>query len=213
MVNETPSYKDENLKSIINWLSNEKKDELLRMLKKDQIERNYNSLYWKMDTILKDLKENHIETKENQNMLGFDWKLVHIDLPSVWDFKWFNFDYFKPDSRVWENWDFESDSDNLEDKSFSIQEISELLNSFKEYLKELGVEINGKNEVNIEDNLKNILNLDYWYWLKDKNWENYRAMLNCYDGGCDFFWDKIDWEWDDWTEYTMEAWLLLNPNK
>ena len=55
---------NDDLKSIMKWLSDEKRNELLEMLKQDKKEREVatrEALHWNKEAILKDLRENHVK--------------------------------------------------------------------------------------------------------------------------------------------------------
>lgn len=149
-------------------------------------------LYWNKEKILKNLKENYVNVEKNVEMMWYKWKKVHINLPKVWKFKWFTFDYFVSDVLVCKD-DFESNPE-LEEKSYSMKEVWNLLKAINNYMNAMGVEID--RDVDYENDLKgweaytkmgkwsyhksvawdcfnNIAWLDGWYWLKDKNvaWE------------------------------------------
>jgi len=160
-----------------------------------------NDLKWNTNIILNDLKENHVKVEENAEMMWCKWKKVHIDLPAVWDFEWFKFDYFISDEAVYKR-DFEKKSE-LEEKSYSMSDISKLLQAMNRYM----IELKGKNDWDMDyekelkywetekyrcdtwDCLKAITWLDYWYWLSDKDvaWkQGSRAIWVCDRDYCSF---------------------------
>lgn len=170
-----------------------------------QIEQNFEysgwkeELIWDTDAILNDLRENHVKIEKNAEVEWYKWKKVHIDLPAVWNFEWFKFDYFVSNDFVYKK-DFEAKSE-LKKKSYSMNDVSKLLQAMNEYMTELW----GKNDGNIDyetelkywefekyrctawDCLKAITWLKYWYWLSDKDvaWiMDSRAVWDCGIVGC-----------------------------
>lgn len=89
---------DEEIESIIKWLSNEQKKRLLESLKKEKEyaeKRKPNpELLYNKEAVINDLKENHVKIIKNQEMLWHHWKIVQIVLPAVWKFEWRTFRFF-----------------------------------------------------------------------------------------------------------------------
>ena len=155
----------------------EDKVEVEEWVKKDKWLEN---LKWDTDAILDDLRKNYVKIEENVRMLWYEWKKVHINLPAVWNFEWFKFDYFVSNDEVMK-YDFERKS-QLEKRSYSINDVSKLLQAMNKYM----VELQGDNDWDMDyenelkywetetwgckawDCLKVITWLDNWYWLKDK---------------------------------------------
>ena len=123
-----------------------------------QIEQNFEysgwkeELIWDTDAILNDLRENHVKIEKNAEVEWYKWKKVHIDLPAVWNFEWFKFDYFVSNDFVYKK-DFEAKSE-LKKKSYSMNDVSKLLQAMNEYMTELW----GKNDGNIDYETE----LKYW---------------------------------------------------
>ncbi len=168
-------------------------------LSQEKIEK----LYWNQEAILKDLKENHVKIEENQEMLWYKWKKVHIELPAVWNFQWFKFEYFVSNDGI-RKANFEQNAD-LESKSYSAKDLSNLLTAMNQYMKEMWVETDGDNadysangsligygwgyDCEAWECLKTITWLNY-YWLRDKDvaWkQGSRARWNCYSDRCNFY--------------------------
>lgn len=158
-----------------------KKNNLFEILKRKTNKLNPNpELIWNRKKILKDLAENHVKIEENKKMLGSTWKIVHIDLPAIWEFKWFKFDYFISDKWI-KKADFESNR-KYRKASYSTKEISELLNAMNKYMEVFWIETD--RDIDYEDRLKSrkslklrceawdclkaITWLNRWYWLKGK---------------------------------------------
>ena len=151
-------------------------------------------LYWNREAIIKDLKEKYL--KENDaEIMGNEWKEVHITLPAVWNFEWFKIDYFVSDKKV-DNYYFESNPE-LEKNLKSMKDICEILKAVNRYMAELWVETDGDMDYEKDlqywrgakwvecgawDCLKEITGLDRWYWTSDKNVEgvkNSRLVWCC----------------------------------
>ena len=180
-----------------------REEEERKKKEREEIERKeiIIKIKWNTAAILNDLKENYVITEENAEMMWYWWKKVHINLPAVWNFEWFKFDYFVSYNPVLRD-TFESDSE-LEKKSYSMNEISKLLQAMNKYM----IELLGANDgdMDYEDELKywetdnyrckawNCLKAITWlnklYWLKDKrvDWrENPRAIWACIYDNCFF---------------------------
>lgn len=194
-------YPDEGLKSRLTWLTDNQKYQLLKMLQQELVQKfGVEYLFWNKEAILNDLKENHVQIKENEEMFGYKWKIVHLDLPAVGGFKWFKFDYFVSESSVRKN-EFEKDL-NLEERSYSMDDIWRLLWAVNEYMKEFGVEaaeiknqngyfkywIRGNFNFNAWNYLKELLWLNKQYRLSDKNiaWKGSRITWDCSYDDCSF---------------------------
>ena len=185
----TPTGWNDKLNSIIgqwNELSKKEQSELLVMLQKEH-------LIWNTDAILDDLKKNHVKIEENVEMMWLKWKKVHIDLPAVWNFEWFKFDYFVSDVRVEKKY-FEKKKlfgrKSLENKSYSMKDVSKLLQAMNNYMSELQWENDG--DIDYEHELiywrKNKKKwCKAWYCLSEITWLDCRSWLSDKD---------VDWEKD-----------------
>lgn len=164
----TPTSWDDELKSRLDGLTNEQKDKLLEMLQQDKKER----IKWNKDAILKDLKKNYVKIEENAEMMWYTWKIVHINLPAIWNFKWFKFDYFVSNDPVDES-TFEKGPKN---ESYSKKEILNSLQKFGEYMSEYKIKTNitkvNRNDYDLRDYWKYVTDL-LWlteiYWLSDEH--------------------------------------------
>ena len=90
------------------------------------------------DEVLENLKK-HIIVEKDKEFLWYTWTEVHIDLPAVWKFKWFNFNFFLSKSPRINQTQLEEDVE-LEKKLCSLNEISSVLKAINQYLKEYWVE-------------------------------------------------------------------------
>lgn len=158
------------------------------------------SLRWDRDGILNYLKENpkYIKIEKNAEVMWHKWKKVHINLPKVWNFEWFKFDYFVSDDRVSKR-DFEAKPE-LKKKSYSMNDVSNLLTAMNGFMAALGCETDWdtkyKNDELMNryrcgawDCLKAITWLNKSYWLSNSNvaWiKDSRVKWRCRGGSCNF---------------------------
>lgn len=175
-----PTGWDDEKRTNIQELTGEKKSEISE------------TLFWNKEAILKDLKEHHVKIEENAEMMWFKWKKIRLELPAVWNFEGFKFDCFVSDESIEkksiEKKFFLKKESKLEEKSYSMQEIWELLEAINTYMKELWIDsdenMDYKNDLQTREKgkfhrdvpkskawnyLKSIIGLDSFYWLKDKN--------------------------------------------
>ena len=202
----TPTGWNENSKLKLQWLTDKQELALSTTLKQDKKYNGKEHLIWDTDAILKDLKENHVTIEDNAEVMWYRWKNVHIELPAVWDFEWFKFDYFVSDDRVYK-YIFRNDPE-LEKKSYSMSDISKLLKAINSYMSELqgksDKDMDYENDLKMWENLNFIFNrrcnawdclkaitwLHYWFWLSDRNvaWHGgLHARLDCSDDNCRFY--------------------------
>ena len=169
------------------------------------------TLFWDKEAILKDLKENHVKIEENVEFMWYKWKKIHIDLPSVWSFKWFKFDCFvskdSTDGRIFNK------NSGLEKKCYTVKDISDLLNAVDEYMElywiktewsvdyeeELNWGSSGFVEFDTWNYLHRITGLNYYYRLKDRSnkrtigsKKNMPAKWSCRDKSNFFLYDTVD---------------------
>lgn len=115
-----------------------------------------------------------------------DEKKVYIDLPAVWNFEWFKFNCFVSNGFV-SDIDFErafEKNPEIEEKSYSRNDVSNLLNALNKFMTELGCEKYWNRDYP-EDILNAIIWLYDAYRLSDYDviWRmSLRAVLYC-DGG------------------------------
>jgi hypothetical protein len=190
------------VEKIKGWESTSIKDGLANTLKQPNPE-----LFWNRDAILKDLKENHVKVEENVWYMWQYWKKVHINLPAVWKFRRFKFDYFVSNNQVTKR---EFEIDKLEEKSYSVKDVWRLLWAMNRYMQAMGVETDwdldyenalklwergSQGGCNAWDCLMEItwLHRNRWlstYWLNDRKLDRRRHHLRakwcCYDGMCNF---------------------------
>ena len=131
--------------------------------------------------------------------MWYKWKKVHINLPAVWKFKWFKFDYFVSDYKVWRN-DFKP---GLWKKLYTINDVSKLLEAMNKYMQAMGVETDWS--MDYEERLKSWQRYSEskckaWDCLKAITWLNdcyrlnhYPVMIGwyCYSSSCNF--DRLDY--------------------
>ena len=156
-------------------------------------------LKWDKDGILNALKENpkYIKIEENAEVMWYNWKKVHINLPKVWKFEWYKFDYFVSDFSLTKK-NFEKNHE-LEKKSYSMNDVSNLLKAMNEFMAALECKTDWDMKYESElrywerdtwrcyawEYLKAITWLNSWYWLSDKEEWRYHVlwiltMIECY---------------------------------
>lgn len=128
------------------------------------------------EMVVEELKK-LVTTQESQVMLWSEWKIVHIDLPAVGDFKWFQFNYFC--SKYAYSLDTFNTNDEYIDNSFTIHGIVEFFTALNDYLRNMWVEMDEKifadeNESKIHPKLEEFQKIITWWlynsWLKDTMW-------------------------------------------
>ena len=126
------------------------------------------------EEVLDDLKENHIQIEEDKEMFGYKWKIVHLDLPAVGDFKWFKFDYFVSNNKVYyENLKKEN---KIMEQSHSLKDVIELFENMREYMKACWVFMD--REMDFE---------------KDVEWDAYRYLWQRRFDTWDCLKDLLQW--------------------
>ena len=186
------------INSIYWWLTDQKKDELFEMLKQDK-ENREKAKDIKLNKIISDIKENHVKIEDWIKMLWCTWKKIHVDLPAIWNFKGYNFDFFLSNESRKEN----DLNPELTENSFSMNEITKILKELNSYLYENWIELDNwvdfnkqmrfrENEHIIKKDwikfwnyenmsnktweiLKKITGLNWMYWLKDKQGPNWKT--------------------------------------
>lgn len=163
------SMTQDDFQFLMDWLSDEQKEKLSKLSDDkvmeflDELRQIYNKkreMYRNRDLIIKDLKENHVKMEENVEMMWYKWKIFHINLPAVWNFKWFKFDCFISDKLVSKE-DFKKNP-KLIRQSYLVDDISNLWLSLNEYLKEYWAYL----DVNMY--LRSFMNLYKSYRSKNK---------------------------------------------
>jgi hypothetical protein len=186
------------------WYSEEKiekvRADLLSDLQKEPwSEAERDELYWNKEKILENLKEKCVKVEKNVEYMWYKWKKVHINLPAVWKFKWFKFDYFVSDYKVWRN-DFKP---GLWKKLYTINDVSKLLEAMNKYMQAMGVETDWS--MDYEERLKSWQRYSEskckaWDCLKAITWLNdcyrlnhYPVMIGwyCYSSSCNL--DRLDY--------------------
>lgn len=195
----------------------------------DQNRQNiFESIYWDKESVIKDLRENFVTTKDTikkiniwKNIENIEWKEIHFELPAVWDFKWFKFDFFVSNDTT--NAEIFRNNSKLEKQLYSIKEIWDLLDAIRSYMIECGVQLDGHWYVDYEEDFKYrktrdcrnevwsclnaILGFKHAYWLRDsimlwqENWRTIRikphVVLRCHKAGSYFDYSKDPLTLDD----------------
>jgi len=167
-----------------------------KMKSHNKWEYNNNGAEWDYSTNkithIENLIKNFVTIDKNEEIRWIKWKIIHINLPQKWKFKWYKFNFFVSEKSI-DKIEFENNK-KIKKKSFSIKEISNLLRALNEFLKENKIEcdITNKYEQLIWiwwiwrcltwDVFKWITWLNSIYRLKDKNIsvEGTQAIFNCW---------------------------------
>ena len=193
MTLSAPNQSNVFVNSIISWLSNDKKDELYDALKNDK-ENREKEYQKKRNEVVKELTKNHVKVEWNIEMFWCKGVKLHIDLPAVGKFKWYNFDCFLSEEH--RNQKFVSEHPEVEEKMYSMDDISKLLDAIRSYMENSWVSI--PNEWNIKKNMR--------YRERDhftkKDWIRYRDAENLQNE-----------EWNILKEITGLNWMFLLKDK
>ena len=198
-------------------LKQNRKNTLIDPKRQDVFEK----IYWDEDAIMEDLKENFVTIKDAtkkintwEKMEDIEWKEVHFELPAVWNFKWFKFDYFVSNNTT--NAKVLKKNPKLERQLYSMKEIWNLLTALRNYMKECDVLLDWHSYINYAEEMKywktrdwkneawSCLNAILWlqhaYWLKNKilvwqeNWRTIKfkphVLLRCHKDGSYFDYSK-----------------------
>ena len=203
-------FTQRDFQSLMDWLSAEQKEklsslsddqamQLLETLRQEHNERT--EMHENVDSFVEDLKINHVKVEENVTKMWHEWKIIHIDLPSKWDFKWFKFDFFVSESNnvnrlTVNDWSL-----------YSMKEISGLFWAINSYLeaswKSTDWNINYETELKYREGeskwscevwkiFKEITGLEYSYFLEDRDDENNIIVFDCSGDECWFLRDNKD---------------------
>ncbi len=142
-------------------LSKDKKEEVLAALQAQYRKDNnkkmevppevIHEIYWDRDKILDYVKNKLFQIREYKStdpLWFLDWNEVSITLPPIWEFKWLDINCFE-----WKTWisiQFFRENKNLVERSYSIEEITEILKKINEFFEELWVKNVGDIRV-VED--------------------------------------------------------------
>lgn len=204
-------FTQNNFQSLMDSLSDEQKEKISRLsddqamqlldtLRQEQSRKT--EVYGNVDLLIEDLKKKHVKVEENVEMKWYEWKILHIDLPAKWDFRWLKFDFFVSESInvgifMASKWSL-----------YSMKEISRLFWAINSYMKASWVNIDW--DINYEKDLKyregknnkwcseawkifkEITGLEDSYYLEDRDDENNTIVFNCSGDDCWFFRDGKD---------------------
>lgn len=172
---------------------------LLEKVIKQNRPNNFEELKWNPDKVIADLEENHMKVDdENVEMYWYKGKIVHVELPSVWWFKWDKFDYFISDEVI--------NIDDYKKIKWTINYHTErsfwkFLNNLNKYMQQFWIELDTQKvyvwwwqEVR-EDY---VYGIDYRYSHKNwcEIWRYVEKLLYWYIGHCRLG-DDMLFMWDD----------------
>jgi len=105
------------------WISN--------FIKETEENSEVTRLIWNEEAVIEDLRNNHVRIEKKKEIFGKKWTIIHIELPAIWDFKWYKFDWFISKEKV-KTSSVKADSE-IEEASYSAKEIDGLLHAIFEY--------------------------------------------------------------------------------
>ncbi len=179
--------KSEHLQTLLQWLSTEQKDEMFELLQQDKKKREMvereksiiekRKLNKAKASILKDLKENHVKVEEDVRYMWRLWKKIHIDLPKIGEFKWFNFDFFVTKEKLpvlydrehWKRRDKEAEQKNKQ--LCSEDDIRDLVKALNSYMHECWVDIDKGI------NLEMLERPERWEWSWCETWNCIKELV------------------------------------
>ena len=182
-------------------------------LRKETLAKMEKRIKMQEEQIIRNIREYNVRTINNQEMFWVKGKIVTLDLPKVWDFKWFKFSYFVSNDTItkgtFEKIPLFKKESKFEKQSYTLKEICELMNALRKFIeesdlhedcgmdyeKELKYWETQKTKCHVWKFLKSILWLDDTFWLKDKNvdWkEKSRVRWDCQFTSSTFFYYCVD---------------------
>lgn len=199
---------DVNLIEIANWLWENQKSEMLKLLIRDK-ENKWGlkeKLFGHRQSILAHLKQNCVEI-EDVEMMWIKWKSICIELPAVWKFKWYKFEFFVSNNIISKRginnvnmWNM------LNDVRFERGEIVDFLLALNEYFNEYWVNLDEESHLkkikeipvdnrgwfgSVPSGITSIFNeitwqKNKWYILKDSIPVKEDDPFNSIEWNCDF---------------------------
>lgn len=184
--------------------------ERIDLIKRKNLKLN---LFWDDSAVIEDLKKNHyISVEKDKEKLGKKWYVIHIEFPSVWDFKGYSDSMFISYDKVTGDLD-----PKYKEVCYSFQDCKRIFDMFGAYLKEYWVKhiywFRGPN-----------LKWSYDYWVEDYFEINsyysflmhyfkrllkidnvyYSGIIDCrildtttvHDDPCRYVWDYNRRDWD-----------------
>ena len=136
------------------------------LLRKKPKEPNF-ELNGNKDAILNEISEKYVTAKKAVK-LNKEWHIVSINLPAVWEFKGYSFNFFISDGGV-KREIFESNPIYAE-KSKSMDDIVKLLEALRKYMKSRWVEIDRNSE-----KMRNSMGK---HWIMIEEYDNYMKTVD-----------------------------------
>ena len=145
--------------------------------------------------------------KEKTEIMWFPWNNVHVELPALWSFNWFKFDYFVSDLSFQVDENDIKNNPELEQRLYSKSEIWEFMSAMHSYMKECWIDdlsswISwGNNNSDIYIFLEDMLNLNHLenYILQNKD-KNHHATWHPRLHHMDKESESFGWS-EDWSSY------------
>lgn len=199
-----PTDSDWELKGIMDSLTYAQRDDLLKMLQEDKRERerpSFESLFWNEKAILEDIKKNYLTVTWDATydaMWFFDkvksigWRVVKLDLPAVWDFKWFKIELFI--SRYVSYTSSIVGNDKTREKLCSREKLEDILRAINGYMRAYWVVLDENVDFNWD--LENV---------PCKTWEYVEDLLRVWGG-----WIKVKKTWYNYFTKKEEEYTTIS---
>lgn len=177
------------IEELVRPLSDDEKNKMVRFLaeKNKETQDYYGEIYGEnyhanvriaKHLLLENMKKNYVTVEKNTEVLWVRWTKIHVNLPAVWKFKWFKFDYFVWNEEI--NYYTFLESSELIKQSFSHEEIEKLGMAVVEYFREFGIDIKIRTFAGCSydsDFILELLNFDRHFCLSD-SYEGYYWTLH-----------------------------------
>ena len=179
------------LQAIIAWLPTNQREQLCTALLKEReknCEEPKKNQEIKLNYILNNLKRNHVRCEENIELYGKKWKIIHLELPSVWKFEWYKFNCFVTKDSV----DLNSikSSSKIKNKMYTIDEIWEFMTKFNQYLNECWIYTDGDIDYTDIFSFSCGKKSKVWKYIERISWISDRYLF------------RNDWKW--WLDWTFD---------
>ena len=183
----TPTGLSEDLKAMIQQLSDSQKDALLNLLQDDKYMRESKNkiksdLIFNKDGLIEDINKNCIKKEPNreyvcENWAIYEWEVINIQIPTIWKCKWLKTSLFISNKNIAKKQLLEN-SDLIE-RSHSTNDLTTLHSIIKSYFLEYNIQLDDKEVVKII--YESILWREFLRAKDKKNNNRIRAYMPVYN--------------------------------